>query len=56
LEAEEGDEADRRRERHAAAREADPSLGGFGTLEARGPDGLIPDETARRIYFGEPAN
>jgi menaquinone-9 beta-reductase len=56
LEAEEGDEADRRRERHAAGREADPSLGGLGTLEARGPDGLIPDETARPIYFGEPTN
>jgi 2-polyprenyl-6-methoxyphenol hydroxylase-like FAD-dependent oxidoreductase len=53
LEAEEGPEADRRRELHAAAREADPALGGFGTLEARGPDGLVPDEAARRVYFGE---
>lgn len=53
LEAEVGPDADRQRERHAAAREADPALGGFALLEARGPDGLVPDETARRIYFGE---
>jgi 2-polyprenyl-6-methoxyphenol hydroxylase-like FAD-dependent oxidoreductase len=53
LEAEVGPEADRRRERNAAAREADPTLGGFATIEARGPDGLVPDETARRVYFGE---
>jgi 2-polyprenyl-6-methoxyphenol hydroxylase-like FAD-dependent oxidoreductase len=53
LEAEEGPEADRRRELNAAAREADPTLGGFATLEACGPDGLVPDEAARRIYFGE---
>jgi 2-polyprenyl-6-methoxyphenol hydroxylase-like FAD-dependent oxidoreductase len=53
LEAEAGPEADRRRERNAAAREADPTLGGFATIEARGPDGLVPDEAARRIYFGE---
>jgi 2-polyprenyl-6-methoxyphenol hydroxylase-like FAD-dependent oxidoreductase len=53
LDAEEGPEADRRRELNAAAREADPTLGGFATLEARGPDGLVPDEEARRIYFGE---
>ena len=53
LEAEVGPEADRRRERNAAARETDPTLGGFATIEARGPDGLVPDETARRVYFGE---
>jgi 2-polyprenyl-6-methoxyphenol hydroxylase-like FAD-dependent oxidoreductase len=53
LDSEEGPEADRRRELNAAAREADPTLGGFATLEARGPDGLVPDEVARRIYFGE---
>lgn len=53
LDAEEGPEADRRRERNAAAREADPTLGGFATLEACGPDGLVPDDAARRIYFGE---
>lgn len=53
LDAEEGPEADRRRELNAAAREADPTLGGFANLEARGPDGLVPDEAARRIYFGQ---
>jgi len=53
LDAEEGPEADRRRALHAVAREADPTLGGFATLEARGPDGLVPDDAARRVYFGE---
>ena len=53
LDAEVGADADRMRERHVAAREADPTLGGFGLLEARGPDGLVPDEKARRIFFGE---
>ena len=53
LDSEEGPEADRRRELNAAAREADPTLGGFATLEARGPDGLVPDDKARRLYFGE---
>jgi 2-polyprenyl-6-methoxyphenol hydroxylase-like FAD-dependent oxidoreductase len=51
--AETGDEADHRRERHARAREQDPTLGGFGALEEWGPDGLIPDEAARRHFFGE---
>jgi menaquinone-9 beta-reductase len=55
IDAEEGPEADRRRELNAAAREADRVLGGFATLEACGPDGLVPDETARRVFFGEPA-
>jgi 2-polyprenyl-6-methoxyphenol hydroxylase-like FAD-dependent oxidoreductase len=54
IEAEEGPEADRRRELNAAAREADPTLGGFATLEACGPDGLVPDEAAGRVFFGEP--
>ena len=53
LDSEEGPAADRRRELNAAAREEDPTLGGFAILEARGPDGLVPDEAARRIYFGE---
>ncbi len=53
LDSEEGPEADRRRKLNAAAREQDPTLGGFATLEACGPDGLIPDEVARRIYCGE---
>lgn len=51
--AEEGPEADQRRERHALAREHDPTLGGFALLEALGPDGLVPDEAARRHFFGE---
>jgi 2-polyprenyl-6-methoxyphenol hydroxylase-like FAD-dependent oxidoreductase len=45
LDSEEGPEADRR--------EQDPTLGGFAILEACGPDGLVPDEAARRVYFGE---
>lgn len=53
VEAEEGTEADRRRNLNAAAREQDPTPGGFATLEAFGPDGLVADEAARRIYFGE---
>ncbi len=53
VDAEEGPEAERRRELNAAAREADPTLGGFATIEARGPDGLVPDEAARRAFFGE---
>jgi 2-polyprenyl-6-methoxyphenol hydroxylase-like FAD-dependent oxidoreductase len=53
LDSEVGPEADRRRNLNAAAREKDPTLGGFATLEACGPDGLVPDEAARRIYFGE---
>ncbi|HET7683411.1 MAG TPA: NAD(P)/FAD-dependent oxidoreductase [Marmoricola sp.] len=55
LDAEEGPEADRRRQHNAAARDADPTLGGFAMLEARGPDGLVPDEAARRRFFGEQA-
>jgi 2-polyprenyl-6-methoxyphenol hydroxylase-like FAD-dependent oxidoreductase len=53
IDAEAGPEADRRRELNAAAREADPTLGGFATLEACGPDGLVADDAARRMYFGE---
>ena len=52
-EAEEGPEGDRRRELRDVARQKDPTLGGFATLEARGPDGLVPDEAARCRYFGE---
>ncbi len=50
---EEGEEADRRRERHMRAKELDPTLGGFALIEERGPDGLVADEAARRHYFGE---
>ncbi len=31
----------------------DPSLGGFAYLEGRGPDGLVADDAARRMWFGE---
>lgn len=51
--AEVGEEADRRREGHARAKERDPSLGGFGMIEVQGPDGLVADEAARRLFFGE---
>ena len=53
LTAEEGEEADRRREQRARAKEHDPSLGGFAMIEVQGPDGLVPDEAARRRFFGE---
>jgi 2-polyprenyl-6-methoxyphenol hydroxylase-like FAD-dependent oxidoreductase len=53
LRMDQGEEADRLREGNARAKECDPSLGGFELLEARGPDGLIADDAARRIYFGE---
>ena len=49
----EGAEGERLRTGNAWARERDPTLGGFGLLEARGPDGLVADEAARRQYFGE---
>jgi hypothetical protein len=53
LTTEEGPEADARRERVARAREVDPSAGGFALIYARGPDGLVADEPARRRFFGE---
>jgi menaquinone-9 beta-reductase len=49
----EGAEGERLRAGNARAREHDPTIGGFGLLEARGPDGLVADEVARRHYFGE---
>ena len=52
LEMETGEEADRRREVHKRAEEADPTLGGFGVLDARGPDGLVADAEAKARYFG----
>jgi len=55
LTTEEGPRAEARRERVAAARELDPSGGGFALIFARGPDGLVADETARRRFFGEDA-
>jgi menaquinone-9 beta-reductase len=53
LEAHEGVDADRLRERHNRAKAEDPTLGGFALLRARGPDGLVADEAGRRRYFGE---
>jgi 2-polyprenyl-6-methoxyphenol hydroxylase-like FAD-dependent oxidoreductase len=50
-----GAEADRLREGHRRAKELDPTLGGFALLEARGPDGLVADEAAHRIFFGDAA-
>ena len=49
----EGAASERLREGNARARAHDPTLGGFGLLEACGPDGLVADEAARRRYFGE---
>lgn len=46
-------EGERLREGNARAKAHDPTLGGFGLLEACGPDGLVADEAARRRYFGE---
>jgi 2-polyprenyl-6-methoxyphenol hydroxylase-like FAD-dependent oxidoreductase len=48
-----GEAADRAREGHKRAEQDDPTLGGFELLEARGPDGLVADEAARRMYFGD---
>ena len=50
---EEGPDADARRARVERAREADPSAGGFADIFARGPDGLVADETARRRFLAE---
>lgn len=47
-----GIEADRAREGNARAEAADPTLGGWNQIEARGPDGLTPNDAARRHYFG----
>lgn len=46
-------ETDRLREGNARAKVLDPTLGRFELLEPRGPDGLVADEAARRVYFGE---
>lgn len=48
-----GPEGERRRANQAKAREIDPTLGGFGAIEFLGPDGLVPDEEHRRIFYGE---
>ena len=43
----------RLREDHELARQHDPTLGGFSSIEVSGPAGLVADEAARRRYFGE---
>jgi hypothetical protein len=45
--------ADHLREGNKAAAEADPALGGFALIEARGPDGLVAGANARAAYFGK---
>ena len=48
-----GAEAARLREGHQRARQHDPTLGGFSSMEVNGPAGLVADEAARRGFFGE---
>ncbi|MCC2627328.1 MAG: Salicylate hydroxylase [Thermomicrobiales bacterium] len=47
------EEAARLREGHQRALQHDPSLGGFSSIDANGPAGLVADEAARRRFFGE---
>jgi 2-polyprenyl-6-methoxyphenol hydroxylase-like FAD-dependent oxidoreductase len=47
------EEAARLREGHQRARQYDPTVGGFSSLEVNGPAGLVADEAARRRFFGE---
>lgn len=51
--AEPGPLGEERRRSQALAREHDPSLGGFASIEFTGPDGLTADEMHRQLYFGE---
>lgn len=48
-----GPDADARRHRVASARDVDPTAGGYAGIYAFGPDGLVPDDAARRHFFGE---
>src|SRR4029079_4447400 len=48
-----GPEIECRRERRARARQAHPTLGGFGLLLEYGTDGLEADYAARRHCLGE---
>lgn len=48
-----GPDADARRARANRAAELDPPLMGFGSLIARGPDGVTLSEEARAHFFGE---
>jgi len=50
---EEGDEADRWRERHARAKAQTPTVARFGAIGTTGPDGLVADEATRRAVFGK---
>jgi 2-polyprenyl-6-methoxyphenol hydroxylase-like FAD-dependent oxidoreductase len=43
----------RLREGNERARQHDPTVGGFWSLETTGPAGMVADEAARRHYFGE---
>lgn len=45
--------AEARLERVKLAREADGFVGGWGSIFITGPDGLVPDEAARRLFFAE---
>jgi len=53
LTTETGPKADARRALVGRARQIDPDAGGFGSIIALGPDGLVADEAARRRFFGE---
>lgn len=53
LNVEEGPEANARCARVERARVEDPGAGGFATIFARGPDGLVADEAARRRFLAE---
>jgi len=46
-------ESARLRDGHQRARQHDPTLGGFSSMEVNGPSGLVVDEAARRRFFGE---
>jgi 2-polyprenyl-6-methoxyphenol hydroxylase-like FAD-dependent oxidoreductase len=46
-------EAARLREGHQRARQHDPAVGGFSSMEVNGPASLVADEAARRRFFGE---
>jgi menaquinone-9 beta-reductase len=47
------EEAARLREGHQRARQYDPAVGGFSSMEVSGPAGLVADAAARRRFFGE---
>ena len=53
LSREEGDEADRWRERHARAKGQNPVVARSMAIGTKGPDGLVADEAMRRAVFGK---